>query len=74
MGKMKHSFSKVFFVGKGKPMSQFNKFFSIFKELSQFQHLLNNTVMEFLYFGQSLHNSGFEYCDTYLDVQAKLTH
>lgn len=74
MGKMKLSFSKVHFVDKGEPVSLLKNFVSIFKELPQFQHLLSNTVMKFLCIGQYLNSSGFKYHDTYLDLQAKLTH
>lgn len=41
MGKMKYSFSKEHFVGKGKPASLLKKFCSIFKQSPQFQHLCN---------------------------------
>lgn len=74
MGKMKQSFSKDHFVGKGKPASLLKNFCSIFKESPQFQHLLSNTVMKFLYIGQSLNSFGFKYHGTYLDLQVKLTH
>lgn len=46
-------------------------FFSIFKRLSQFQHLLSNIVMKFLCIGQSFNSSGFKYHDSYFALHAK---